>query len=104
MYDKVSSVCVCVAELVKDEYVFGRGGDCDYCFEENGGKSNPHFLAFSNTHFRLYRVSGVCPCCMYVCVCFLAGERYVQSRQVCGLHRRQEVSTDSFYCDTHTLI
>ena len=46
-----------VLELVKDEYVFGRGGECDYCFETNGGKNNPHFLAFSKTHFRLYRVS-----------------------------------------------
>ena len=80
MYDKVSSVCVCVAELVKDEYVFGRGGDCDYCFEENGGKSNPHFLAFSKTHFRLYRVSGVCVCvcvppAVCTCVCVFLQER-----------------------------
>lgn len=44
-----------VLELVKDEYVFGRGEECDYCFETNGGKNNPHFLAFSKTHFRLYR-------------------------------------------------
>ena len=50
------SVCV-LPDLVKDEYVFGRGEECDYSFEENGGKANPHFLAFSKTHFRLYRVS-----------------------------------------------
>ena len=75
-------VRVCVAELVKDEYVFGRGGDCDYCFEENGGKSNPHFLAFSKTHFRLYRVSGVCVC---VCVCPLL---YVR---VCVFSCRREI-------------
>jgi serine/threonine-protein kinase Chk2 len=42
-------------ELVKDEYLFGRGEECDYCFETNGGRSNPHFLAFSKIHFRLYR-------------------------------------------------
>ena len=41
-------------DLVKDEYLFGRGDHCDYCFEES---TNPHFPAFSKTHFRLYRVS-----------------------------------------------
>ncbi|CAI8011665.1 Serine/threonine-protein kinase Chk2 [Geodia barretti] len=42
-------------DLVKDEYVFGRGEDCDYSFEQSGGKANTHFLAFSKIHFRLYR-------------------------------------------------
>ena len=46
-------------DLVKDEYVFGRGEDCDYSFEQSGGKANTHFLAFSKIHFRLYRVSGL---------------------------------------------
>lgn len=42
-------------DLVKEEYSFGRGDDCDYCFERNGGRDNPHFRTFSNTHFIIYR-------------------------------------------------
>ena len=45
-----------LTELLKDEYSFGRGDECDYCFELHGGKQNPHFLALSKTHFILYRV------------------------------------------------
>ena len=42
---------------MKDEYTFGRGEECDYQFE-NGRVRNPHFLALSNLHFRIYRVSS----------------------------------------------
>ena len=47
---------VFTADLVNEEYVFGRGECCDYCFDEKGGRQNQHFPAFSKTHFRLYRV------------------------------------------------
>ena len=43
-------------DLYKDEYTFGRADDCDYCFEQRGGRSNPHFRTFSNVHFRIFRV------------------------------------------------
>ena len=52
-----SSYIVSLLDLVKDEYTFGRGEECDYSFEILGGKKNPHFLALSKTHFRIYRVS-----------------------------------------------
>ena len=46
------------AALVKDEYTFGRGEECDYCFEtRNDGIKTPHFMTLSNTHFKIYRVS-----------------------------------------------
>ena len=41
---------------MKDEYTFGRGETCDYCFESHGGRMNAHFLALSKTHFRIFRV------------------------------------------------
>ena len=44
-------------DLVRDEYSFGRADECDYCFERNGGRDNAHFRTFSNTHFRIYKVT-----------------------------------------------
>ena len=43
-------------DLVNEEYTFGRGDECDYCFENHAGKKPPQFLVLSKTHFRLYRV------------------------------------------------
>ena len=41
-----------------EEYTFGRGEECDYCFENHShGKKLPQYLALSKTHFRVYRVS-----------------------------------------------
>lgn len=42
-------------DMVKDEYTFGRGEECDYCFDTHG-KTNAHFLQLSKTHFRIYKV------------------------------------------------
>ena len=47
-----------IVDLVKDGYTFGRGEECDYCFDLNGRK-NPHFLSLSKTHFRIYRVRDI---------------------------------------------
>jgi hypothetical protein len=42
---------------VNEEYTFGRGEECDYCFENHShGKKLPQYLALSKTHFRVYRV------------------------------------------------
>ena len=47
-------------DLVKDEYTFGRGDDCDYCFQmQNGRHKNPYYLSLSKTHFRIYRVGTI---------------------------------------------
>ena len=43
---------------MNEEYTFGRGDECDYCFESPSGKKPPQFLALSKTHFRVYRVGG----------------------------------------------
>lgn len=46
-----------IIDLVKDGYTFGRGEECDHQFEsKNGRAKNPHYLALSNLHFRIYRV------------------------------------------------
>ena len=55
-----------LTELLKDEYSFGRGDECDYSFELRGGKQNAHFLALSKTHFILYRVRL---CCISDAIC-----------------------------------
>ena len=52
----IVSACNTALDFVKDEYTFGRGEECDYCFESQGGRTNPHFPAFSKTHFRIFRV------------------------------------------------
>ena len=42
---------------MNEEYTFGRGEECDYCFENHShGKKLPQYLALSKTHFRVYRV------------------------------------------------
>ena len=44
------------ADLVKEEYTFGRGENCDVAFN-NTGKRNQCFQAYSKVHFKLIRVS-----------------------------------------------
>ena len=47
-----------LSELVgEQQYSFGRGDDCEYCFEVHGGRKLPLFLSLSKTHFVLYKVS-----------------------------------------------
>ena len=47
-----------ISELVKDEYTFGRGDSCDYCFnEQGGGKKKAQYLALSKNHFKIFRVN-----------------------------------------------
>ncbi|KAK7088732.1 serine/threonine-protein kinase Chk2-like [Littorina saxatilis] len=41
-------------DLVKDEYTFGRGENCDVAFN-NTGKRNQCFQAYSKVHFKLVR-------------------------------------------------
>lgn len=43
-------------DLVKDEYTFGRGDNCDVAFN-NSGKRNQCFQAYSKVHFKLIRKS-----------------------------------------------
>ncbi len=39
-----------------DEYTFGRGEECDHQFvQQMGTARNPHYLALSKVHFRIYR-------------------------------------------------
>ena len=46
-----------IADLVREEYTFGRGDECDYCFQtQNAGVKNSYYLSISKTHFRIYRV------------------------------------------------
>ena len=90
-------------DLVNEEYTFGRGDECDYCFENHAGKKPPQFLVLSKTHFRLYRVRNwVNPesgklwnkFLFFVCVCVhvCAGERQVRFIKVPSVHSRQKVS------------
>lgn len=45
-----------VSDLVKDDYTFGRGDDCDISFSSTG-KRLQFFQACSKIHFKLIRVS-----------------------------------------------
>ena len=80
-----TTICAAI-DLVRDEYTFGRGEECDYHFESQNGKTRtPHYMALSNMHFRLFRVrkctAGIPPGCFQ----FLAGEGYTW-RLLCGPH------------------
>ena len=56
------------SDLLNEEYTFGRGEECDYCFENHShGKKLPQYLALSKTHFRVYRV------CTRVCDSVVGG-------------------------------
>ena len=55
-YQPLVYCSVLLLDFVENEYTFGRSEDCDYCFEKNGGRTNPQFRTFSNTHFRIYKV------------------------------------------------
>lgn len=49
---------------MNEEHTFGRGEECDYCFENHShGKKLPQYLALSKTHFRVYRVGIGEACC-----------------------------------------
>ena len=43
-------------DLVKDEYTFGRGEECDHVFVQRDDKASQHFSTFSKVHFRLFLV------------------------------------------------
>lgn len=44
-------------DLLKDEYTFGRGEECDVAFSNIDGKKNQCFQAYSKVHFKIVRQS-----------------------------------------------
>ena len=44
------------SDLVKDEYTFGRGEQCDYPFNTSDMRKHQCFQAYSKIHFKLTKV------------------------------------------------